>query len=524
VKNCIVVLFFFSFCLPAFSTNEVIYIWAGGVTPFSVNVNAKLTDTSSTVRLTLSTSPQFSQPIYSSYYSVDTNTHMMVAMSISGLAPSTKYFYAVESGGILDSSSDDVGNFTTFTAGYFSYYFVTGSCCLNSNHVVYDIMRNCHPLFYSCMGDLHYGNPNSATNINIHRDAYENLVLSKPRAAAFFKEVPIEYVWDDHDFAGNNSDSSFVGKANARQAYREYVPHYPLPAGNGNAAIYQSFTIGRVHFIHTDLRSDRYGNSMMGAQQKAWFENECIAARDSNQIIAWISSTTWNGNNTDNWGGYTAERAELANFFRDNLIMNMFIICGDAHMLAIDDGSNADFSTPFHGTAQYPIFAAAALNQGGSYKGGTFSEGGCFLNPTPYHGQFGVVEVLDTGGTSICIRFSGFCTDSAADIITMVNQYEFCRDLGPAPNGNFEIPRNSNDVFIYPNPSSGKFVFETEEQLLNPIVMVTDVAGKIVEPKFSINDSGTDITFDFETFPSGIYFVKIISKNQAFEKKVVISR
>jgi phosphodiesterase/alkaline phosphatase D-like protein len=507
-----------------FSTNEVIYLWSGGVTPHSFNVNAKLTDTSSFVRLVASTSNQFINPVYSTFYTSDTTTNKMVAMNISGLTENTKYYYAVESDGILDSSSDDIGTVTTFVSGFCSFYFATGSCCFNSDHVVYDLIRNIHPLFFSCTGDLHYGNPNSATDINVHRNCYENLVLSKPRAAALLRDVPIEYVWDDHDFSGNDSDSTFAGKKNARLAYREYVPHYPLPAGTGNNAIYQTWTVGRVHFIHTDCRSDRYGYSMLGEIQKLWFKNECLLARNNHEIICWLSSTTWSGSTTDNWGGFTNERTELSNFFRDSLIENMFIICGDAHMLAIDDGSNGDFSTGNSNPFRYPVFAAAALNQGGSYKGGTFSEGGVFMNPSVYHGQFGIVSVIDSGSSSICIKFIGVRTDSSEDLVSIVDQYEFCRDLGSDPNHINEFQDYSGSVSVFPNPNTGKFILQTEMEMKNPQVDVMDISGRICKTDFQLSSDKKIIYFNFAPDMQGIYFVRIISGNKILQKKIVICR
>ena len=506
---------FFSF-LQGFSQNEVIYLWCGGVTSDSVSVNAKLTDTSSTVRLVLSASPQFFSPVYSSFYSVDTNTNMMVAMRVGGLLPSTKYYYAVESGGVLDSSIDDIGSFTTYGAGAFSFSFVAGSCCLNSDHGVYSVMKNLNPLFYVNMGDLHYANPNSATNIYAHRDPYESQVLSRQRAAAFFKQVPIDYVWDDHDFCGNNSDSSYVGKQNARRAYREYVPHYPLPSPTG--AIYQSYKVGRVRFIHTDLRSDRYGTSMMGAQQKAWFKSECVDARNNNEIIAWISSTTWNGNNPDNWGGFQSERTELSDFFRDSMISNMFIICGDAHMLGIDDGSHADFSSCVTNGSLYPVFAAAALNQNGSYKGGTFSEGGYFPNPSYLFGQFGLVDVIDTGGDEICVHFTGYRCDSAGLGISYVNYFEFCRTIGSGVSSTHDIPAG-NELAIFPNPSDGRFTLRSDGWKGEIELRIMDAFGREVVPQTRVESNAV---VDLSGIPPGIYFAGITASHVCTVKKIII--
>ncbi len=38
--------------------------------------------------------------------------------------------------------------------------------------------------------------------------------------------------------------------------YQSHVPHYPMANPNPFRGIYQAFTIGRVRFILTDLRSN----------------------------------------------------------------------------------------------------------------------------------------------------------------------------------------------------------------------------------------------------------------------------
>jgi hypothetical protein len=251
-------------------------------------------------------------------------------------------------------------------------------------------------------------------------------------------------MWDDHDYCGNNnSGSGQIGTANARQAYQEYVPHYPLVAGSGNVPIYQAFTIGRIRFILADLRSMRSGSSMFGQVQKDWFKQECINARNNCQVIAWVTGTSFGGNQSDNWGGFTAERTELCNFFRDNNIQNMFIMSGDAHLLAIDNGSNHDFSTGSNNPNDYPVFAGAGLNQSGSNKGGTYSQG-AFPNPNSSTGQYGLVEVVDNGGSTISFNFKGYRTsgNSSADAIQV--SYSFSRAIctpaiAPAVNQNVQF-------------------------------------------------------------------------------------
>jgi phosphodiesterase/alkaline phosphatase D-like protein len=404
--------FLFIFCSIALqfcNQNEVLHFWAGALQPTSVKVTVKLNVPNTQVRLVASTSPYFSNPINGAVGKSDSDNKTIISLSITGLSPNTKYYYAVEIDGKLDTSSDDIGSLVTPSDSAFSFCFTLGSCLnSNSHHPVFSRMLEKRPLFFLQSGDFHYDDPNSAYNINVHRLPYEHLISNRTYSH-FFKHIPLVYIWDDHDYSGNNSDSTAAGKINARIAYREYVPHYAFgtPINEINAPIYQSFVIGRVYFILTDLRSSRRKPTMMGAIQKQWFKQQCLYAKSNKLLIAWVSTVPYEGTVPDSWGGFSAERTELANFFRDNQINNLFILSGDAHMVAIDDGRHSDFSTNHSNPFKYPILQAAALNESGSTKGGTYSEG-AFPNPNDSYGQYGLVEVHDNGDNTIRITMTGY--------------------------------------------------------------------------------------------------------------------
>ncbi|MEY4861453.1 MAG: hypothetical protein RL059_1152, partial [Bacteroidota bacterium] len=242
-----------------------------------------------------------------------------------------------------------------------------------------------------------------------YRENYD-AVLNHPVQSALYRNVALAYMWDDHDFSGNDSDTSAIGRDTARTVYRERTPHYPIAAAGGTMA--QSFTIGRVRVIMTDNRSAAVSPSLresatktrLGATQKAWFKQELINARDAGfPLTLWICSQPWIAPaqlGADTWGGYTTERTEIANFIRDNRITNLVLLSGDMHGHAFDDGTHSDYATG--GGAPLTVLHAASLTHTGAPKGGPYL-GGPILGGQ----QYGLLEVFDTGGPSVACRYSG---------------------------------------------------------------------------------------------------------------------
>ncbi|MCS7073846.1 MAG: alkaline phosphatase D family protein, partial [Bacteroidia bacterium] len=446
------------------------------------------------------------------------NNSRVAALTITGLTPDTKYYYCIESDGVRDLSADDIGEFKTTKDGPYSFFFAPAACVLDSDNEVYDEIRQMNPLFYLCMGDLHYSDPNS-NNISVHRDPYET-IHSKTPAKNLFQKVPIAYIWDDHDYCGNNgAGNSLPGTENARRVYREFVPHYDLPAGTGNQPIYQSFKVGRVRFILTDLRSERTTNSMMGVAQKAWFKNEVLSAKQNNEFIAWVTSVSWAGDESDNWGGFAAEREELANFFRDNQIQNMLFLSGDAHMVAIDNGNHMDFSTGQNNPYKYPMLQAAAVTNLGSDKGGTYSEGGTFTNQL-FTGQFGTVSVIDDGN-QICFELKGYRRNFITNSLTLLTSYQFCRTMPFTTSTSSMLPPLSCKVF--PNPSLGTVEIQMQETTNGLVsLQVTDLQGKIVFDQQKKIIGFWQEKLDLSHLPKATYLLSITFAGKNYQTKLVL--
>jgi phosphodiesterase/alkaline phosphatase D-like protein len=418
--------------------------WSGALTPTSAVVKAKIAANLTQVGLAVSRNADLSHPFF---VAPEKRESRVASFHVQKLEPNQYYYYAVEAGGQLDLQHR--GRFRTYPAGPTSFTFAFASCARTaSSHPVFDTILRNNPLFFMNIGDLHYLDIHE-NNVDRFRAGYD-LVLSSRTQSNLYRYIPFVYMWDDHDFGGNNSSAAVNVHEAARLTYQEYLPHYPLVAGSGNVPIHHAFTVGRVRFILTDLRSartpitapDDINKTMLGYAQKQWLKSELVAAKGKYPLVFWVSTVPWLGTTgtnyyplpvtyagyahhrnlpplpisqgrvftqganlpppEDHWSLFSTERRELADFIKQNSITGLCIVHGDAHMLAADDGSNADYATG--GGAPIPVIAAAPLDQGASIKGGPYSQG---IYKAPHgEGCFGLVRVLDQGD-KIRVIFSG---------------------------------------------------------------------------------------------------------------------
>ncbi len=318
-------------------------------------------------------------------------------LEATGLAPDTEYEYRF----VLDGSLDHVwvGHAGTHPAPDTPGATVTvgfASCArTGSNAAVFDEIRRLDPDLFVFTGDLHYNNI-GVDSVSLYQQSYDQQ-LTQPAPAAMLREVPAAYVWDDHDYGANDADHSSPSKPAVHAVYRQYVPHGPLPLAD---TISQVIDVGPVRLLLTDLRSmrDYDQQTMMGLAQLDWMADQLRRGSDDVPLMIFVSPSPWIGAGKvgqDHWGGFVAERRWLSDVIRAEQVDNLMIVTGDAHMLAIDDGTNSDYASPWAPppAAMIPLLNAAALDREGSVKGGPYS-GGTFPGP----GQFGLVTVTTRDG------------------------------------------------------------------------------------------------------------------------------
>lgn len=382
------------------------WIWAGAPSPTGARVTARLREPAARVRLVVARDAGLSERVTT----VDAPAGAgegVLSFDVRRLRPGREYHYALEIDGVLDRTR--AGRLRTVPARAADFTVAIGGCArVGSNGAVFDAIRATDPDLYLILGDMYYADIETG-DPDQFRDMYDR-TLTRDAQQALLLSTRIAYIWDDHDYGPNDSGASSPTREAARAVYREYVPHGPLAGGATTGPVNQAFTLGRVRFVLMDLRSERSDaaapddarKSMLGTSQRAWLEAEMLRARDRGQVVALVSSVPWidpAAPGADDWAGYSTERAALSRFVAREGIMAV-MLAGDAHMVALDDGSHADYSGT--GRGGFPVLHAAPLDRHGSLKGGPYSGGSVAGS-----GQFGTMTVRDDG-RRIAITLEGW--------------------------------------------------------------------------------------------------------------------
>lgn len=374
---------------------------------------------------------------------------------IFNLKPNTTYYYRAIVDGIASKRWHQLRTFPAEKRTSFSFGF--GSCQQSSwrkwEPEIFPLIAQDSLRFFIQIGDWTYPDTtekNYGYRYNARWDLLEKSYQSKysynyPFASEVMSQMPVAYVYDDHDFAANNPDGTDPNKEKTIAAYKEFFPHYPL--ANKDAGIWQKFSFGDAEFFIIDTRSQRSpnknaldengninppkGHSLLagfevtGENQKEWLKKSLQNSKAQWKVI--VSSVLFNPGYAlvlekdslmkkypwmkddviDKWAGYPEEQQEIINYIKENDIKNVIVLSGDSHSSYIDDGtnsvlpeisaSNLDVSnSDLHGKMM-----EAGLNvwNRGSYQG----NGHTYGKVSFIYGEedYALLEIIDENGGSV---------------------------------------------------------------------------------------------------------------------------
>jgi len=516
----------------------------GGVTDHSARITLQLSG-SAAIALEYSTTSDFSSNVVrsSATQAVEANKNF-ATLDLPNLSSSTRYYLRPVINDAVNSFTSE-RSFVTFPSeGKDSaFQFTFGSCYFNTLRPsnVFHLMKQDNPLLFLEIGDWSYPDqllsPVFSTQPELVERSYELKYDLNTNIDSFVSSRAVDYVYDDHDFGGENSDGTNPGRVNALQGYTSYFPHYTLP--NPAAGIWHSFKVGNAEFFMLDTRSERSpnkeaivesngayqfspppGHSLLrgthttGQDQLTWLRNTLKQSTARWKII--ISGVTWNPayrNLTqlavaianfkkdpsllyalaDNWSAFPEDQDSVIAIIKGENIKNVIVCSGDVHNAMMDDGSKSVipeivsanlqiYNSNLYGQLDSLNFAKSVWTLGGQKNDTVNTYGRITIATEPQHSL--TMEILDERGKLIA---SHTLSDANASV--------------PVSSNNLELISLSQTV-------EGVELHSTIRSNGITRLTISDVMGRVVTDATQFLKSGNSVYLPNYVFPSsGMYYI-----------------
>jgi alkaline phosphatase D len=266
----------------------------------------------------------------------------VVKLPLGGLQPGTRYYYRILLDGAPDRYLEPRSPFSFTTAPAVGapgkYRIAFGSCAriqLHPHQPIWNAVERWSPDMFLWLGD------------NVYLDTLEPMIMADmyqwqravPELQPLLRSVPQLAIWDDHDYALNDSDRTNPVKAEALQAFSRY---WANPGGGLDHApgVFFKQSYGDVDIFMLDGRwyrdpveqADGPGKSMIGEAQMQWLCDNLKSSRATFKLLAIGSSWTLaKGPQGDAWSAYLHERDTLFDFIAREAIEGVILLSGDSH-------------------------------------------------------------------------------------------------------------------------------------------------------------------------------------------------
>jgi alkaline phosphatase D len=276
-------------------------------------------------------------------------------LRLARLEPGTRYVYRVRVDGRLEGPS---GTFRTqplwqWRAEPPAVTIAFGSCAYindafsrpgapwGGDFGIFDAIAARSPDFMLWLGDNVYFREPEWTSIEGMSARYR-AYRSFPPLARLLTTGSHVAIWDDHDYGPNDSDGSFVGKANALEVFKRYWPNptFGLP---GVPGVFGMVTLGDVDVFLLDDRFHRYPNrypdtpekTMFGPAQLEWLKQALLGSRAPFKLVV-SGNQFWNrANRFEGLNSYPREQKALADWLIEQKIPGVLFLSGDRHMAGL---------------------------------------------------------------------------------------------------------------------------------------------------------------------------------------------
>jgi len=323
----------------------------GAMTDRSVRVWVRGVDETN-VRVVASPSADLSNPIASAWMPIRAQDDYTAVMALENLQADTLYYYAVqlgEEGRLLRSEAQQ---FRTYPKAGVSTRMrvVFGGCSgyVPPNERMWDTIKTFSPTAFLTLGDnVYVDDPESPDQ---QRYCYYQR-QSRPEYRRLVAGTPVYAIWDDHDFAmddsigGTEADIPYW-KPMVSKIFRENWVNPTYGGDDEDRGIWFDFRVGDAHFIMLDSRTyrtdpGRFGNgrveqpTMLGPKQLAWLRRTLLGSDAKFKLlvspVSWHEAAKTGAQGLDSWAGFLPERETIFSWIRDHNVSGVVLLSSDRH-------------------------------------------------------------------------------------------------------------------------------------------------------------------------------------------------
>lgn len=194
------------------------------------------------------------------------------------------------------------------------------------------------PDLWVWLGDNIYGD---TRNMNTLESKYK--AFKKSEYGDFIKKVPVEGIWDDHDFGENNGNRTYPFKKESQDLHLDFFDVDKSDLRREREGIYYSKTYfnGLIKIYYLDCRyfkEEETGRrrEFLGEAQWQWLEKEIKSSQSEINIFASSIGVLLNRLFlTEDWAEFPTEKKRLMDLVGDNEVSGAFFLSGDKHFGAM---------------------------------------------------------------------------------------------------------------------------------------------------------------------------------------------
>ena len=200
---------------------------------------------------------------------------------------------------------------------------------------------------------------------SLERMAFRHAQLrAVPTLQPVLRTIPNVAIWDDHDYAGSDSDRTYPLRDGSAVLFTRYWAN-PYWGGPGLDGIWSQMRIGDVEIFLTDGRfwrdpsdaPESPAKTMLGPAQKAWLEERLAESEARVKIVAVGVQFLADYHEWESYAKYAHERDELLAWIREKRIDGVVFVSGDRHL------SELMRYEPAEGYPLYELTASPAANR-----------------------------------------------------------------------------------------------------------------------------------------------------------------